>query len=261
MKQPALLVAVLGLVVSGGCAGVPSSAPPEPVRGASASVRALPAVDTSYAPSGQRMPLYKYGWRRVFAEDFRQPVARGAFPGTAYGAKWRVYPDGWKDTTKRGAYAPSRVLSVHGGLLDYYVHSSGGQHLVAAALPKTEAGAYGRYAVRFRADPLRGYKTAWLLWPDSGQWPTDGEINWPEGNLDGRMSAYMHFARAAGGQDAFNTQTGYRRWHTAVTEWRPGRVDFFLDGRRVGGAAPWCPRTRCTGCCRPRPSTNGVVPY
>jgi hypothetical protein len=154
------------------------------------------------------------------------------------------------------------VLSVHGGLLDYYVHSAGGQHLVAAALPIAETGAYGRYAVRFRADPLRGYKTAWLLWPDSGLWPADGEINWPEGNLDGRMSAYMHFARAAGGQHVFNTDRGYRRWHTAVTEWRPGRVDFFLDGRRIGRSrTSLVPRNPMHWVLQTETSTNGPTPY
>ena len=257
MKQPALLLAVLGLVVSAGCAGVPASAPPEPVRGASTSVRAVPAADTSYAPSGQRMPLYKKGWRRVFAEDFRQPVARGSFPGTVYGAKWRVYPDGWKDTTKRGTYAPSRVLSVHGGLLDYYLHSSGGQHLVAAALPKTEAGAYGRYAVRFRADRrMRGYKTAWLLWPDSKKWPEGGEIDWPEGNLDGTsISAFMHYARARGRAGRASTPrralpTVAHGRHRVAT--RPGGL---LPGRPAHRPDPHSGSrgARCTGCCRPRP--------
>ena len=255
MKQPALLLAVLGLVVSAGCAGVPASAPPEPVRAASTSVRAVPAVDTSYAPSGQRMPLYKKGWRRVFAEDFRQPVARGAFPGTAYGAKWRVYPDGWKDTTKLGTYVPSRVLSVHGGLLDYYLHSSGGQHLVAAALPKTEVGAYGRYAVRFRADRrMHGYKTAWLLWPDSKKWPEGGEIDWPEGNLDGTsFSAFMHYARPRVGRRASTprgvTNGGTRPPPSGV----PASSASSWTAGASAGPASWVPRSPCTGCCRPRP--------
>ena len=262
MKQPALLLALLGLVVSAGYAGVQAGAPPEPVRDASTSVRAVSAADTSYAPSGQRMPLYKKGWRRVFAEDFRQPVARGAFPGTVYASKWRVYPDGWKDTTKLGTYMPSRVLSVHGGLLDYYLHSSGGQHNVAAALPRTEVGAYGRYSVRFRADRrMHGYKTAWLLWPDSKKWPEGGEIDWPEGNLDGTsFSAFMHYARHAGGQAGFNAKGRYQRWHTATTEWRPGLVGFFLDGRRIGWTRKWVPREPMHWVLQTETSTDGSIP-
>ncbi|QWZ06994.1 family 16 glycosylhydrolase [Nocardioides panacis] len=228
----------------------------------SASVRAATAAQPNYAPSGQRMPLYKKGWRRVFAEDFRQPVARGAFPGTVYGASWRVYPDGWKDTTKLGTYAPSQVLSVHGGLLDYYLHSSGGQHLVAAALPLSEVGSYGRYAVRFRADRrMHGYKTAWLLWPDSKKWPEGGEIDWPEGNLDGTsFTAFNHFARPAGGQAGFNAPGRYQRWHTAVTEWRPGQVDFFLDGKRIGRSRKWVPREPMHWVLQTETSTDGSIP-
>jgi len=39
---------------------------------------------------------------------------------------------------------------------------------------------YGRYAIHFKADPVPGYKTSWLLWPDSEKWPQDGEIDFPE---------------------------------------------------------------------------------
>ena len=254
MKQPHLCSAVLGLVVSG-CTDVPASAPSGPVKGASTSVRASPAAATTTTPSGQRMPLYKKGWRRVFAEDFRQPVPLGSFPGTVYGASWRVSPDGWRDTTKRGTYAPSRVLSVHGGLLDYYLHSSGGEHNVAAALPQTDVGAYGRYSVRFRADRgCTGYKTAWLLWPDCKKWPEGGEIDLPEGNLDGTLHARTCTTRVTRAASMASTPAG----RTAVAH-----------GHHRVGTRLWCgssstasrsaastqvgPRSRCTGCCRPRP--------
>ena len=60
--------------------------------------------------------------------------------------------------------------------------------MVAALLPKVPGSTrngqkYGRYAVRFKADPIDGYKIAWLLWPDSRVWPRDGEIDFPERNL------------------------------------------------------------------------------
>jgi hypothetical protein len=54
----------------------------------------------------------------------------------------------------------------------------------SARPPRHNSLLYGRYSVRFKADPLAGFKIAWLLWPDSGVWPRDGEIDFPEGELD-----------------------------------------------------------------------------
>jgi hypothetical protein len=187
------------------------------------------------APSGEPMPRGNVpGWTKVFAEDFVRDVPVGRFPGKVYGARWGAYQDGWKDTTGRGTYLPSKVLSTRGGLLDYSIRTENGVHMVSAPTPKLPKGAYGRYSVRFRADPLPGYKTAWLLWPDSGNSPPDGEIDFPEGNLNGPISAFLHHADRSGRQESFPTRARYPTWHTATTEWVKGKVTFILDGRVIG---------------------------
>ncbi len=181
-------------------------------------------------------------------------VPLGSFP-SAVSNKWHAYPDGWRDTTGHGRYYPSKVLSVHNGLLDYYIHTENGVHMVAAPLPKIQAGPKdygsglpaGRYAVRFRSDPLTCYKTAWLLWPDSTNWPNDGEIDFPEGDLNDTIKAFMHRQNATVGedQDAYSTNTTYANWHTAVTEWRPDQsnLKFYLDGRLIGESTSRVPNT------------------
>ena len=82
---------------------------------------------------------------------------------------------------------------------------------------------YGRYAVRWKADAIPGYKVAWLLWPDSEVWPRDGEIDFPEGNLDGTVEGFMHRQNGTSGGDQDHAGSAVRfgdgRWHTAVTEW------------------------------------------
>src|ERR1035437_7735252 len=75
---------------------------------------------------------------------------------------------------------------------------------------------YGRYAIRFRADAVPGYKTAWLLWPSSDS-TADGEIDFPEGDLDGTISAFMHH-QGGGSQDAYTTSSVYTGWHVAIIE-------------------------------------------
>ena len=163
---------------------------------------------TAADPSGIPVPAGNVsGWNQVFSDNFSTNVPLGGFSdctlaGTvatsdcaglpaAVSAKWFAYPDGWSDTEGNGTYEPSQVLSIHNHELDFYMHSNAaGEPLVSAPEPKIPGAApgggqlYGAYMVRFRADLLPGYKTAWLLWPDAydnGQanWPSDGEIDFP----------------------------------------------------------------------------------
>ena len=63
------------------------------------------------------------GWHQVFADNFRQPVPLGEFP-QAVAAKWgSSYPDGWKDTTKKGTYMPSQVVSIADGIMNFHIHT------------------------------------------------------------------------------------------------------------------------------------------
>ncbi|MGH2344697.1 MAG: family 16 glycosylhydrolase, partial [Chloroflexota bacterium] len=176
------------------------------------------------------------GWHQIFTENFAVDVPVGSFPGSMYSSKWTVYPDGWQDTSKNGTYYPSKVLSVQNGVLNMYLHTENGVHMVSAPEPILQPGPhdygsgllYGRYTVRFRADPIAGYKTAWLLWPDSEAWPRDGEIDFPEGDLNSTINAFMHWQNGISGnsQDAYSTSTTYNSWHTATIEWLPASLTF-----------------------------------
>jgi beta-glucanase (GH16 family) len=182
------------------------------------------------------------GWRRVFADDFTQNVPVGRFP-SAVSASWFAYRDGLKDTSRHGTYMPSKVVSIANGMMNIHVHAEHGVHDLAAVLPII-AGAhgrdgglvYGRYMIRMRADVLPGYKLGVVLWPDSGAWPKDGEIDFPEANLGGPIRGFMHYQNGVTRSDqaAFSTATTYARWHTATITWLPGSVTFQLDGHLVG---------------------------
>jgi len=177
------------------------------------------------------------GWRQVFSEDFSTPAALGSFPGRSYSAKWTGY-DGFLDTAKRGAYAPGKVLSVHDGALDMFLHTENGRPQVAAPVPLVDGQwngqTYGRYSVRFRSDPVAGYKTAWLLWPTDDDW-NKGEIDFPEGSLNGTMNLFNH-CPGDPSRNCFAAGTGttYTGWHVATVEWTPAGVTYALDGRTLG---------------------------
>jgi hypothetical protein len=239
---------------------VPGAAAPPP----SASP---PAVAPIVSPTGSIAPTADLpGWQHVFADDFATPTP--TFPGPAYAPTWWAYPSGSTDTSgsagrptaEQGHYDCARTCSVGGGVLTLNLHSEAGTPYVAAPVPRLPGSAggvgstpsgqlYGRYSVLFRAMASGpGYKTAWLLWPDSGTWPGDGEIDYPEGSLDGGFAGFVHHQGATSGSDqarfpASGSAGGFGAWHEATIEWSPGRVEFFLDGASIGAESARVPMT------------------
>jgi hypothetical protein len=208
------------------------------------------------------------GWRQIFTEDFTTPIALGSFPGSAYKDKWAVRGDGLRDTSGHGQYYPSMVLSVAHGMLDIHLHTQNNIHMAAALTPKLTGAAsnkgqlYGRYVVRFRADGIVGYKTAWLLWPDDGRWPSGGEIDFPEGDLNKTIHGFVHHmnATSTSDQDWFFTRVRFGSWHTAVTEWSPGKVTFILDGRTIGTTLVGIPNAPMHWNLQTETATDNVAP-
>ena len=206
----------------------------------------------------------------MLAEDFTTPDPIGSFSGcspgspltgqycsglagTPYYERWFAYPDGWSGTPTTGTYRPSKTLSFQNGLLDYYIHSEGGVHMIDAPEPKIPGGVapgggllYGRYIVRARWDALNGYHVSFLLWPDSGAWPSDGEIDFPEADFDSTtVAAFMHHQGATCGceQDAYSIASTPQHWHTYEIDWLPSEVAFYLDGSLIGRSTSNIPST------------------
>ena len=247
---------------------VAPTAAPTPAPTPAPTAAPTPAPTPTPPPvtaSGAAMPSSDLaGWKLAFNDDFNQNVAEGQFPA-AVSSRWSAYPYGWKDSSKNGTYDPS-IVSIHDGVLDAYIRTTNGVHRVAAFTPKFANGGsnqlYGRYAVRFKADSMRGYKGAWLLWPQSEVWPRDGEIDFPEGDFDGTISAYMHRQNGTSGgdQDAFETSARWDAWHTAVTEWTPTAVRFYLDGQLIGTSTSRIPNTPMRWVIQNETTLSGFVP-
>jgi len=214
------------------------------------------------------------GWSQVWAQDFTTAAPLGQF-GSVYGEALKGY-DGFSDTFGNGIYSPEKVLSVSGGLLDYYIHTADGAPRVAAPVANDYEGqTYGRYSIRFRSDVMPGYKMAFLLWPSSDDW-NEGEIDFPEGNLGEKL--YGASAKAGSytnGRMTFDppvhsfTPTDSTDWHTATTEWTPGSVKWYWDGVLVGettdpAAVPttdmrWTLQAETTSDGVPDPSVSGHI--
>lgn len=236
-------------------------------------------VTNTQSPSGYIMPVGDIpGWRQIFVDDFKTNVPLGSFP-TAVSSKWMGYQDGYLDTSKNGTYYPSKVVSISNSIMNLYLHTEvingTPTHLVAAPVPilpgaiGSEGGLlYGRYAICFRTVPisgstLYGYKTAWLLWPDSEIWPRDGEIDFPEGDLNDTINAAVHYQGGLDGndQDVYNSLIRYdTKWHIAIIEWMPTYIKFILDGVTIGNSTNKIPNTPMHFVIQTETSIDGTVP-
>ncbi len=226
------------------------------------------------------------GWHQVFSDDFSTSptVNTGGFSGCTPGgsimtsncsglpasvaAKWWTYPDGWPDSARVGIYEPSQTLSIGRGTLNVNLHSAGGTLMGAALVPKIPGGVggngqlYGRYEVRFRADEIADYKLAWMLWPDSNSFPQDGEIDFPESDLNKPILAFVHHQGATvnNDQDYYLTSATYNSWHTAIITRMPGYISFSLDGNVIGTSTSRLPATPMHWILQSETSTYGTFP-
>lgn len=206
------------------------------------------------------------GWTQIFKDDFTTPVAAGGFPGP-YAKQWMTY-DGFGDTWNIGRY-DAKILSVHDGVLDMNLHTgTDGVPRAAAPIPlidgKWGGTTYGRYSVRMKSDALPGYGTAFLLWDDDNVWE-NGEINFPEGSLDGSTQAFNHkLGEPWITEMGVDTKTSYTGWHTYTIDWLPDRITYLLDGVVVASTTTNIPKTpmhwvlqTATNGSKPAASTKG----
>jgi chitodextrinase len=244
-----------------------------------ATTSACPPTPSGLCPTP--MPVGDLpGFTQVFTDNFTTNVPLGSFPQAVSG-KWYAYPYSWKDTSGNGTYDPASGLSVHDGTLDMWLHTlANGEHVAEAPVPITVPGShtygagqlYGRFSACFKADAVSGYKTAWLLWPNSENWPNDGEIDFPEGSLTGNIEAFMHWQGGTSGssQDAYSTSLPEAgAWHVVTIEWTPSYVSFVLDGVQIGRstdpsripATPmhWVLQTETQSSVIPTTASNGHV--
>jgi Glycosyl hydrolases family 16 len=208
----------------------------------------------------------------IFEENFTTNCAEGEFV-SKYGSKWALYNDGWQDTSKKGRYNTKNV-SVSNGIANVRMFTSQTadpsgifRPQVCALQPKINNSSdlyqlYGRYEYRLRADSVDGYKVAWLLWPKSGVWPRDGEIDFPEADLLGTVSAFMHRQNGTSGsdQDHFGSTTTLKDFHTYAMEWKPSSCEFFIDGKSIGKSTSRVPNTPMRFVCQNETELNSTYP-
>lgn len=135
-----------------------------------------PPATTPTPPPTPIPPATNYpNFQLIFDEQFTKDCAEGqALP--VYGDRFFFYPATWDDTSNKGLYDPG-TFSVSNGIANIRMRTRDGRPRVCAPERKINGATadrnqlYGRYEVRFRADSVDGYKTAFLLWPSQACGP------------------------------------------------------------------------------------------
>ena len=188
---------------------------------------------------------------------------------------WTRYDDAAPNSTKSTGWWSAGASTVQGGNLVIEARPGStpqGQRIVTGGVGLySKPQIYGTYEVRFRADACSQVKYVLLLWPVSGNWPTDGEVDFAEdqgGDRATTIASLLYPAesrfqvpgeptKAAATSQRIMPPGGVTQWHTLGVEWTPTSIRYTLDGHYWGNPVTHdIPRTRMALVVQ----TEGLVP-
>lgn len=167
----------------------------------------------------------KNEWNLVFEDDFDSSAINTA--------EWSMYNSA--GNAGNGLRRPE-AFSVENGSLVVTAQMKDGQ-LVSGGMSNRRNYLYGRFEFRVRteADSSQATSGVVLTWPQSGNWPTDGELDIYETSTGASRDPFHTFIHYG----ASNSQLHYihdadgKEWHTIMCEWLPDKLTIFRDGVQV----------------------------
>ncbi len=191
----------------------PAGSTDSPVAGAVAGVDAIPMTD----PFGQQLRWY---------DDFSS---------SSLGSGWTPYT-GRPQSAKETDWVAKNVFTSNGKLVLRMNKSSNGRWEGGGVMNSDNAGTtFGGYQVRFRMPHAVGLKYVVLLWPDSENWPVDGEIDFAEDGRGSRSQTMLVLHHGENNEQVKRTvDADFSTWHTVGLQWSPGSLVTTLDGEQWG---------------------------
>lgn len=167
------------------------------------------------------------GWRLVMSDNFDGPSLDLS--------KWMVYGPNWSGNGGNGL-RDGRAVSIQNGTLTITAQMLNGT-LVSGAIRSQLDQRYGRFEFRARtdADPTGTMSGVVLTWPQSGNFPVDGENDIYETlNNTSRYPFYsfIHYG-SQNNQYWFRHDADATQWHQMAMEWESNAIRMYRDGALV----------------------------
>lgn len=89
---------------------------------------------------------------------------------------------------------------------------------------------YGRWEVRAAGSGDNEYHMVSILWPDSGNWPCDGEINYAETTGDWNVIESFQLYSCSNSQTSARKALDVSRFHNYAVDWSATGVVGYVDG-------------------------------
>lgn len=156
------------------------------------------------------------------------PLLDDKFDRGSLGPDWSAYsgtPGG-----NRAASWHTKQVRVAKGKMRIRASKRGSKIVSGGVSNHKFAQTYGKWSVRVRVQKSADLKYVLLLWPTEG-WPP--EIDFAEDGGGNRKSfqAFLHYDEDNKQVHRTLRKTNLTKWHEVGVQWRPGLVEYTIDGR------------------------------
>ena len=203
-------------------------------------------VVPSPMPTATNVSSSGHNWTMSYSQDFLTDAALGQFssvyPQIASYTEEQGDTGSNQEVSTHGKYSTNKTASVANSALDIHQRVIGGTPYGAVILPDAYTPhVYGRVSLRYRTEDvsgLSGFKFVGLWWPSSDNWD-DGEIDWPEADIEQASrpaSASVEPAVYGSNGRTFYPPTSVYApsdtsgWHVATVDWAPDGISYYWDG-------------------------------
>lgn len=209
----------------------------EPITSRKWTIQSAPTAPGGGIDNTQAAQRYGWGNPLVVSDEFN-------YSGVVDPSKWNTYDgpghagNGTRDSARITVDGSKCIITGQAG------GSTGGmEHIFDQQ--------YGKWEVRSRSYPTAAsngndYHPVKIIWPESGQWPEDGEYDFSENSKpgDNKYQAYIHFPHDADVSVQQRQFTAIGKdltlWHNFAIEWTANYIRGFFDGDQIfetsGGA-------------------------
>ena len=158
--------------------------------------------------------------------DWGAPIAGDEFnyAGAPDAAKWSVYDSAGH--AGNGVRSPAQAM-VDGSKL---VISGTADGTTAGISAKFGSQEYGRWEVRAAGSGDDEYHLVSILWPDTGNWPCDGEVDYAETTGDWGVINFFHHYGCSNSKTSISRTLDVTRFHNYAVDWSPDGIVGYIDG-------------------------------